>query len=75
MEKYSLLYTVKAVDEFDRHFEAVAKIDANHLIIKEMADPLYLQMMVALLTHILLQMGSAASAEWSVEVDEELDVI
>lgn len=68
---YTLLYKVKATDEFDRYFEAVAKIDAQHLIIKEAADPIYLQMMVALLTHILLQMGSAASAEWSVEVDEE----
>lgn len=71
MEKYWLLYKVKATDEFNRYFEANAKIDAQHLIIKDIADPLYLQMMVALSTSILLRMGSDAKAEWSVDVNEE----
>lgn len=72
MENYTLLYKVKATDEFDRYFEANAKIDANYLIIKEEADPVYLQMMIALLTNILLRMGADAKAEWTVEVDEEI---
>lgn len=71
MEDYTLLYKVKATDEFNRYFEANAKINAQHLIIKEVADPIYYQMMVTLLTNILLRMGADATAEWSVEINEE----
>lgn len=71
IEDLTLYYKVMATDEFGRYFEATAKIAAQHLLFKEQADSVNLQMMVALLTHILLQMGSAAYAEWSVEVQEE----
>lgn len=71
VEDLTLYYKVKATDEFGRYFEANAKISAQHLMFREQADSLYTQMMVALLTHILLRMGSEANAEWSVEVDEE----
>lgn len=71
MQEYILLYKVKAVDEFNRRYESYARIDANYLLLKDQADDLYLQMMVALLTNILLRMGSDAKAEWTVEVEEE----
>lgn len=75
MEDYVLLYKVKATDEFNRSYESNARISANYLVLKEQADLIYLQMMVALLTDILLKMGSDAKAEWTVEVDEEEDLI
>lgn len=74
MEPYILLYKIKAVDEFNRHYESYARIDAQYLIIKEQADDIYFQMMVALLTDILLKMGSDAKADWTVEVEEEISL-
>lgn len=72
MESYTLLYKIKATDEFFRYFEANAKIDANYLIIKDQADPIYLQIMIQLVSSMLWRMGTDVSAEWSVEVGEEL---
>jgi hypothetical protein len=71
MKGWNLLYKVKAVDEFNRHYEANAKVSGTYLVFKEQADSIYLQLMIRLLTDILLKMGSDAKAEWVVEVDEE----
>lgn len=72
-EEYILIYTVRVKDEFGRHFEAYGRIDANYLIIKQQADPFYLQMMEQLVAHVLWRMGTEVSAEWLVEVTEEAD--
>lgn len=71
MVKLNMIYTLKTVDEFDRQFESAAKIDAQYLMIQPQADHLYLQMMEQLVVHNLRRVGTAASAEWFVEVTEE----
>lgn len=72
MSNLNLIYTVTALDEFGRQFESAAKIDAQYLMIQPQADEIYLQMMQQLVAHTLWRMGSEASAEWSVELTEEL---
>jgi len=63
-----LLYKMKAVDEFNRYFEANFKIDGKLLIFQHEAEPLYFHMMTTLAFNILARMGTEAKAEWSVEV-------
>lgn len=74
MENLTLLYKVKVTDELGRYFEANGKANASYLIFKEQADPLYKQMMEVFVANILWRMGTEVSAEWTVEVDEELSV-
>lgn len=73
MENYTLLYKVKVTDELGRYFEAHGKAHAQYLIVKNEADPLYAQMMDILVANILWRMGTEVSAEWTVEVTEELN--
>lgn len=74
MENFTLLYKVKVTDELGRYFEAYGKADSQYLIFKESADPIYAQMMQTFAATILWRMGTEVSAEWIVEVDEEINV-
>lgn len=71
MGNLTMLYKVKATDEFNRYFEANARVSAQYLVFREQADSIYLRLMIDMLTNILLRMGADAKAEWTVEVDEE----
>lgn len=75
MENYILQYRVTATDEFGRQFQSYARISALNLIVKEQADPLYIQAMMALVTDILWRMGTEVKAEWSTVVVEEEEFI
>lgn len=67
-----ITYVMKAEDEFGRVFDTHGRIDARYLFVKHEADALYVDMLIALATPILYRMGTDASAEWYVEVTDEL---